>query len=270
LKLLFIDVETSYNVVGSWGIYGKSWNALNVLVPWHILCFAWKFQHEPTHVLGLDDYQGYKPTFTKQRNGTLLREVSDKNLLLDLWKVLDEAEVVVGHNANRFDVKRINSRFLVHGIGPPSPYKVVDTLTADRSISQSNSHRLDAIGEERKLGRKLPHTGLKLWTDVMSGDPGAWDMMKDYNIQDVDLLERVYNQLLPWMKTHPNAGLYMNLSFACPKCGSLNVQKRGFQKNNTTVHQRYQCQDCGSWSKGATQLNTANSTVFVPSKELLK
>ena len=82
----------------------------------------------------------------------------------------------------------------------------------------------------------------------MNKDPAAWKVMEKYNKQDVLLLEKVYQRLLPWIgKAHPNRNLYDGKG--CSVCGSHKLQKRGFAYTVTGTFQRYQCTDCGSWSK---------------------
>ena len=85
----------------------------------------------------------------------------------------------------------------------------------------------------------------------MENDPVAWDQMKEYNIHDVVLLEKVYWKFLPWIKGHINYSLYKDDSFVCPKCGSKHYHRRGFVFTQACKYQRYQCQDCGGWFRNA-------------------
>lgn len=86
--------------------------ALRVVEPTTICCFSAKWLGGKQITKAISDYKGYKPG-----------KRDDKDLLKDLWKLLDEAEIVVAHNGDKFDVKKINYRFMVNGITPPSPYK---------------------------------------------------------------------------------------------------------------------------------------------------
>ena len=83
----------------------------------------------------------------------------------------------------------------------------------------------------------------------MNGDKDAWKRMQDYNVQDVVLLEQLYNKLLPWIKNHPNQNLFSG-DVVCPTCGSNHLQKRGTAVSTTGTYQRCQCRSCGSWSQG--------------------
>ncbi len=78
-----------------------------------------------------------------------------------------------------------------------------------------------------------------------------WKIMKKYNMQDVVLLEELYEKLLPWIQPHPNMALYTpRTERQCPSCGSTNIQQRGTIKTVTQAYARWHCQDCGKWSRG--------------------
>lgn len=69
--------------------------------------------------------------------------------------------------------------------------------------------------------------------------------------QDVVLLDALYHQLRPYMATHPNMA---NLGGGtCPRCGGMRLQSRGTAKTATGTYKRYQCQDCGAWSRERLQ-----------------
>jgi hypothetical protein len=87
----------------------------------------------------------------------------------------------------------------------------------------------------------------------MNGDPKSWKHMVEYNKRDVVLLEKIYLELRPWIQSHPNISVISELPDGCPNCGSLHLQKRGFGITKSGKQQRFQCLDCGSWSKGPTK-----------------
>ena len=245
MKILLYDIESSPLTVLSWGAYQKgNWNALKVLEDWRMLTFAYKWHGaKTTHVKGLPDYDLYKKD-----------PKDDKALIADLWELFNEADIIIGHNGDQFDIKKTNARFIYHGMTPPPPTKSIDTLKVARKHFKFTSNRLDALGEFLGVGRKEQTGGLDLWLDCMAGDDKAWRQMKKYNKQDVVLLEDVYNKLTPWMHNHPN--IHLNLvddevpKCTNPDCQSDKLQRRGYGRTNTTIHQRYQCQDCGKWGRG--------------------
>ena len=184
----------------------------------------------------MPDYRGYSA-----------HKEDDEKLVRDLWKVLDEADIVIAHNGDKFDVRKSNARFVFHGLKPPSPYKTVDTLKIARKHFSFNSNRLDDLGHYLGVGRKLPTTGKDLWLRCIRGDEDAWSRMIKYNAHDVALLERVYLQLRPWATSHPDLGSYSK-KLVCPTCHSRNLQHRGYNVTKTGRRQRLQCMDCGAWS----------------------
>jgi len=241
-KMLFIDIETAGMISHHWGRWQQNISQKQVLEESYILSYAYKWGHErKTHVDGLINHEGAVVAH------------DDKCLMEGLWNVLDEADIVVGHYLNRFDIPEINRRFAVHGMTPPSPYKTLCTKAAAKKYFRFSSNRLGDLGEQLGVGGKLKHTGFEMWRDCFAGDTKAWSLMMRYNKQDVVLLEKVYLRLLPFMKNHPNMGVYVGEN-VCTNCGSSHVQRRGTTTTNVGVYQRLQCQDCGSWFKDSKRL----------------
>ena len=91
-----------------------------------------------------------------------------------------------------------------------------------------------------------------MWVGCMNGDKKSWEQMAKYNIQDVYITEKLYYFLLPWIKNHPNVGVYKGIGEVCPTCGGIHLQKRGFTYTGACKYQRYQCQGCKTWSRSKT------------------
>jgi hypothetical protein len=237
-KVLFLDIETAPSLGWVWAKWQT--DVIDFKRDWYILCFAYKWAEGPkVKAVGLDDMRGY-------RND----KENDKALVEELWQLLDEADIIVAHNGDSFDLRKINTRFLAHGLKPPSPYKTVDTLKIARKSFRFDSNKLDDLGRYLGIGRKLPHTGFHLWKGCMAGDRKAWDMMKRYNSHDVELLEKVYFIMRPWGKhPHVNEGIRER----CPKCGSSEVQRRGYNYTLVSRKQKYQCHGCFCWFEGTTE-----------------
>lgn len=238
MKILLFDIETAPNRGYTWGKYEQ--DVIEFDQEWYMLSFAYKwFGDRKVKALALPDYNGY-----------IRNKTDDAQLIADLWKLFDEADIIIGHNGDAFDVKKANARFLFHGLPPPSPYKTIDTLKLARKYFKMNTNRLDDVAKYLGIGRKLQTSGWTLWKQCMEGDLRAWHKMKSYNRQDVVLLDEVYKQLRPWMHNHPNVNMVDEKEMACPACGSQDLQKRGFGYTQVGKYQRYVC-TCGKWSKGA-------------------
>ena len=192
-------------------------------------------------------------------NPSLGYDDCDKGLVRIIRDLFDDADIVVAHNANRFDNKVATAAFLRHDLTPPSPYKTVDTLRVARGISKFPSNSLDSLCETFGIGRKSTTTHRELWHACLQGDAKAWDKMRIYNNQDVELLTKLYEKFLPYIRNHPNLGDITRVDGACPKCGKTDLDKRGF--NDARIpKQRYRCKNCGGWCNETT-INKAGRTV---------
>ena len=242
-RILLYDIETAPNLVYTWGVYEQ--NVLEVVRPWYILCFAYKWLDEPTtKVISITDYEkDYKKD-----------PENDYNVVKALHDLFNEADIVIAHNGNAFDQKKVSSRFLIHGFDQPTDYKQIDTLKEARKHFRFDSNRLNDLGKQLGLGEKVQTGGFQLWKGCMEGDQAAWNKMKKYNKQDVVLLEKIYKVLRPWIANHPNVSFLAGEVDGCPKCGSKNLQKRGVRRNKTTSYQRYQCQSCHGYCRQRTSL----------------
>lgn len=237
-KILLIDLETAPNIGAYFELY-KEGNILWNEAHWYILCFAYKWLGErETFVTALPDF----PLFKKD-------PTNDIKVVEKLWELFDKAEVIIAHNGDDFDFKKSNARFIFHRMEPPRPYKTVDTKKLAKRNFRFDSNKLDDLGDYLQIGRKL-RTEKGLWKDCMAGDMKAWAHMKEYNKQDVILLEKVYLKLRAWGKTGPNMNLILGGFTNCPRCGSEYIIKAGFDYGAINIRQSYKCQNCGHRPNG--------------------
>jgi hypothetical protein len=238
-KILLFDDETAPSL----GHYFDLWKEGNIVwtvKDWYMLSVAYKWLGESkVHSFALPDFKGYKPG-----------SEDDKQLVKELWKLFDEADILIAHNGDHFDIRKANARFAYYNLPPPSPYKTVDTLKVARKYFNFTSNKLDDLGNHLGYGRKMVHTGFHLWKGCMTGNPQAWKKMIAYNKRDVVLLEQIYLHFLPWIKNHPNTALMSDRIDACPNCASPNLKKEGFDFTKTGKRQRYSCKDCFAWCSG--------------------
>jgi len=232
-KILLLDIETAPSLAYVWSCFQDG-------VPFAMV------KQEGTILMWAAKWLGDKKVMyqTKFKDG-------EKRCLLGLWRLMDEADIVIAHNGDRFDIKTMNGYFLKHGFDPPSNYRSIDTLKIARSRFKFMSNKLDHLGKILGLGRKVTHTGFKLWLGCMDGNEKDWKTMIRYNIQDVKLLESIYKKMLPWIKNHPNVGTYVDPKKpVCRNCGSKKLVKRGMEYTNVGVYQRLKCQGCGANLRG--------------------
>ena len=166
---------------------------------------------------------------------------------------------MLAHNGNTFDQPRARTRMIQHGLTPPSPVQEIDTLQIARRRFAFSGNTLNDLGRWLEVGQKEQTGGFGLWKKCMADDPAAWDKMKKYNKSDVKLLEDIYLKLRPWMETHPNVALIEDTADGCPKCGSAALTKQGYRYYGVSKRQRYQCRECGGWSR-SRELTKTNAT----------
>jgi len=236
-KILLFDIETFPNRAFVWGKYEQ--DVIAYIEEGYMLSWSAKWLGGKQITKGLCDYKGYKPNTP-----------DDKALITELYELINEADILVAHNGDRFDIKKMNTRFIFHKLMPPDPYKTVDTLKVARNKFAFNSNKLDDLGSFLEVGRKVKHQGFDLWLGCENGDPQSWSKMLKYNKQDVLLLEAVYLKLRPWIKGHSNIA---EDDISCPRCNSRKLQSRGRGWNAGIEYQRYQCSDCGGWMRGKSK-----------------
>lgn len=245
---MYLDIETAPLVGTAWGTYDTE--IVRILHPFYILSFAVKFAGEKVKVHKLPDY---KKVWKKDHR-------DDTELMEQMRDYMDRADVIIAHNGDNFDIKKINTRMLKARIQPPSPFETVDTLKLCKKHFKFDRNKLDYVARELGIGSKLPHLGYDMWERCMM--PGrskeqdkAWNDMAMYNAHDVDpLLEGLHVRLKPWATVHPNANAFTGNREQCPRCFSTNTVKNGVHVKVKTKRgqrlQRHRCLKCGHWFLG--------------------
>ena len=232
-KILLLDTETAPNTAYVWGLFKQTIGINQLTDSSYVMCWAAKW---------LGEEEAYFDS---------VKRSSSLDMLLNIHSMIEEADAVVHYNGTRFDMPILNKEFLLHGIPPPAPYKQMDLLRVARQRFRFTSNKLDYVAQALGVGEKTKHPGQQLWTDCMAGKAEAWKTMEEYNIQDVYLLEKVYDKFLPWIKNHINLSLY-KAGICCPNCGSEHTQRRGYYYTSAGKYQRHQCQSCANWFRTGT------------------
>jgi hypothetical protein len=236
VKILLFDIETTPMEVYVWGLFGNKYiQHGNVIKDWNVLSWSAKWLCDSGVI---SDIQTSKEAMNRD----------DKRVLGGIWDLINQADVVIAHNGDKFDLKKLNTRFHMNGFLPPSPYQSIDTLKVAKRNFAFSSNRLDYLGQIMTNKGKIS-TNFQLWTDCLRGDPKALHNMLEYNEEDVRLLEEVYLELRPWIKSHPNVGVYMD-GEVCPSCGSDDVHANGgYYTTMANRYESYRCDDCGALSR---------------------
>lgn len=232
-KILVMDIETRPLLASVWQLWENN-VPLNMLErDWAVLSWAAK-------------WVGSKKVFQKDQRRAKNVD-NDKAILAEMWKLLDEADIVVTQNGKSFDVKKLNARFVIHGMKPPSSFKQIDTKLLAKKHFAFTSNSLEYMSDKLCVKyKKLKHKkfpGFELWSECLKGNQAAWREMARYNVHDVLATEELYGKLIPWDNA-VNFNVYGDEP-AC-SCGSKEFKRNGFFYGSTGRSQRYSCKSCGS------------------------
>ena len=244
VKILILDIETSPMQAYVWKRWRENISLDQTISEWFILCWSAKW---------LDSNETFGDVLTPEE----VEKEDDMRICYSLWHALNDADIVIAHNGNRFDIPKINSRFIVNGFLPPAPYRQIDTLEVAKKTFGFSSNKLDAFAGYFGIVHKDP-TDFNLWKRCMNGDKAALSYMYNYNKKDVEILESVYMVLRPWIKNHPNiATITMAEDNVCPICGKKDLMElpNKFIGTNVSQYQVYRCRDCRAVVRGREKIN---------------
>lgn len=248
-KILLFDIETAPVLAHVWSLWNNNVGLNQIMEDWYMLSWSAKWLDEDE--IYSDCLYNYPEIFNDDPN-------NDYQIVESLYDMLDQADIIIGHNVKKFDIKKSNARFLKWGFRPLSSYRIIDTLDIVKREFNLTSNRLDFLATYLELPNKITHQGHGLWVKCMQGDPEAWDKMVEYNEYDTILLESVYKKIRPWYRQHPNLALYYNdFKTRCNCCGSDDVEAtENSVKTNLSQFAEYRCNNCGKVSRdGVTQLS---------------
>lgn len=213
---------------------------------WHILSWSAKWLGAPPKEI----------MYMDQRKAKDIQD--DTKILKSLWKLLDEADVIITQNGRAFDQKKIQARFILNGMKPPSTYKHIDTKRLAQKHFAFTSNRLEYMTDKLCTKyKKLKHhkfQGFELWKECLAGNRSAWREMEKYNKYDVLSLEELYTKLIPW-DSSINFTLYHEFEGHVCTCGSMKfVRGKRAVYTSGGKYERYICVKCGSETRGKENL----------------
>lgn len=230
-KILFFDIETSPCIGLFWRTGFKiSVGHDSIVKERAIMCICWKWAGNP-----------------KVHSLEWSKKQCDKAMLKKFSKVLLEADAIVGHNGDAFDVKWINGRIMFHGLDPLGKLPTEDTLRMSRACANLNSHKLDYLGQYFGLGGK-DKTSYEWWKEILlNKSEKHMALMVKYCKQDVVLLEQVYNRISPYATHRINKAILAgnDRHTACKACGKDSTIKYGTHTTTAGRYQKMKCTSCG-------------------------
>lgn len=255
-KILLADIETTPLLVYAWGLRDQNIALNQIVKDWSVLSWAAK-------------WLGEKPIYYQDVRGQ--RDLrNDKRILQKIWSLLDEADIVIWHYGKSFDRKKLNARFILQGMRPPSDYRQIDTKEISSREFAFTSNKLEYVseksGSKKSQHKKFP--GMDLWTECLKGNLEAFKEMEKYNKQDIVSLEKTYDWMQAWDTKAIDFNIYRahQLQNEC-NCGGTVFTKDGTRPTKDGIFQKYRCKKCGApWvDRGA-----ANNLMSKEKREALK
>lgn len=236
-KILLFDIETSMIVGYVWGMFKQNLSLAQIKEDWYTICWSAQWLGEEEILNDSVHLHGKAPF----RN-------HEEIVVRNLWKLLDEADVVVAYNGKKFDRKKINTKFLEYGLNEPSPYKVVDPMLIIKGNFAMTSNKMDWVARYTQDLEHKDATNIQLWIDCMEGSVEASEYMLKYCDQDIAVLKNVYLAVRGWDKTSPNLALYYDDNTPrCNSCGSDDLTSLPDASATTSVSKFsvVRCNGCG-------------------------
>lgn len=246
-KILAFDLETAAALVHCFGRHKQFIGQEGIVKEggW-IICGGYRWLNEDETRLTYDSQE--------------VKQGTDEEVCRALWNLFNEADAVIGHNLKQFDLKVLETRCLANGLPPLPHVKLIDTLEIAKKKFRFPSNKLDSLGAYLGLGRKVGHSGMKMWKDVQEGNEEALNEVLVYCKQDVDLLIDVFRELSArGMVSSFNASLYFNDNVPrCHICGSDKIELTG--RSVYTAASEFKETRCGSCNAvGRTRVNQLSS-----------
>lgn len=181
----------------------------------------------------------------------LLRE---KALLEDMTRRMLDADVWLTHYGKGYDIPFINTRLLYHRLPTlPPVFPHIDTWKISRYQLKLRNNRLNTIAKFLNTHDEKNEIQPEQWLYALGGDKKSMGYIVEHCRRDVLVLKEVYLRLRGLMSDHPSFLLASAVQErgACNICGTARLHARGYHLTRTRKYQRFQCQKCGAWSKGA-------------------
>lgn len=249
-KILLLDIETSPLLSYTWGIWQQDVPLNMIEKDWGVLSWSAKWLNDK------------KIMYKDQRNKKNVED--DADLLKDIWKLLDEADVIVTQNGKKFDIKKLNARFIINGMIPPSPFQHIDTKQIASKHFAFTSNKLEymceKLGLQQQKSKHKKFAGFELWRQCILGNKEAWKEMEHYNKQDVLALEELYLKLRAWDNGGVNFHIFVDDNNpVCPSCGGKSFKKNGTKGTKTGLYQVFKCKSCFHQARGRKNLRDKNN-----------
>ena len=113
-KILIFDIETAPMKAYVWSRWKQNIYLDQTVSEWFMLTWSAKWLF------------GDKTMSMRLESKEAIAE-DDSRIVKGLWELINEADIIIAHNGERFDTPKMNTRFLLNGLPPTSSYRQIDT-----------------------------------------------------------------------------------------------------------------------------------------------
>lgn len=242
-KILVLDIETKPIKAWVWGTFDQNIGLDMIIEDWSVLSWAAKW-------IGREEI--FYQDVSKQKDFK-----DDELIVRGIWELLNECDVALGQNSIRFDIPKLNGKFEEYGLGPPKPFKQIDTMRISKKLgltSKKLAFMTEKFNEKHKKLKHAQFAGFSLWSECLNGNEAAWAELMEYNIADVLSTEELYLNTLQKWDSSINYGVYNGVNMCCPNCGSSDLEEKEYTFTKAAMFQSYQCKSCKTFSSGKQNL----------------
>ena len=239
LKILFLDIETMPNIAAVWATgYDMNIQPEAIIQERFILSAQWAWNNEA------------------KVHGVLsnIKKRDDSNVVKAVTKEIEKADIVVGHNVRKFDLRWVAGRALLLGLQPTRSkfIKHIDTLKLAKEAFYLNSYKMDYLCKKLGIQGKTK-TSFSDWMAILDVDknPNVAQARAEYLLKygknDILMNRKLLIKILPHVKLQKKIEMMIYGSAVnCIECQSFRVH---FNENRVTKagkeFSRFRCSDCG-------------------------
>lgn len=228
------DIETSPNLVYTWGLWDQNVGINQIVETQDILCFA-ATKIGSNRIESHAAWDGYGDMVSR------------------LHAIMDEADYLVGYNHINYDNKHVRAAFVRNGLTPPSPSRNIDLMRVVKKNFKFQSNKLAHVCEQLGLSLKTDPGGFNTWRQILAGGEAeraaAQRRMVRYCRNDTKITAELYEKLLPWIDGLNVPMFSDDDAVVCTRCGHDTVHSRGYAYTTTYRYRRYQCVKCEGWMR---------------------
>lgn len=247
-SMCILDIETTHDIIATYGLKKQYHSPDSILNDWFIICFCWKW---------VDGSRIYQASILDDMKAFNKDHFDDEVVVRRLHELLQDVEIVIGHNVHKFDWGKFYARVMYHNLTPIAEPLFVDTLKEAKKIARFTSNSMRYLAKYLKIAEKKKHSP-DMFMRILKGDKSAIKECIEYCKGDIETSEAMYKRMLPHMKNHPNMNLWRGDGIeCCTNCCHEDFKKDGFRYTKVGKFQRYSCRSCGHPNIGTKRIKGA-------------